>query len=385
MTPEAETPNVNDTVKAPFFLCYVETTRRCNLECPYCMTRREGADPSAQLSGDQIKTLVLDELAAARPGAAVAFSGGETLLREDALDLIAHGASRGLSTFLNTNGLALTEELLPRLREAAQDRLVVVLPFNSVEEAPQRWTRDDTADTVMRAADRCEKAGVEHFFLVTVSAKTAESIGRTMTYLKRRQTPVLRAPFVPRGAGSCFPELLLKREEMEKLVHPALSGNHLSYISFTPFFASPEALAKVWQSKGVRIAGLGCQAGRSFAAVSVDGDISPCVQLLDSSATCGNVTRDKLSEVLNTHPVFEQLRKRDAYQGKCGRCRYRMSCGGCRALALYGGDGLFSEDPTCFFDPTTPDDVSPLEEEQTRGVQRFLEFIKYNEPWNTLF
>ena len=62
-----------------------------------------------------------------------------------------------------------------------------------------------------------------------------------------------------------------------------------------------------------------------------------------------------------------------------------MSCGGCRALALYAGDGLFSEDPTCFFEPSSPDDVSPLEEEQTRGVKRFLEFIKYNEPWNTLF
>ena len=369
----------------PFFLCYLETTRKCNLSCPYCMTRKDGADENAELPGEQIKTLVLDELAEARPGAAVAYSGGETLLRDDALDLVAHGAARGLATFLNTNGLALTDEILPRLRDAAQDRLVVVLPFNSVEEESQKWTRDDSADTVMRAADRCEKAGVEHFFLVTVSSKTTDSIARTMQYLKRRQTPVLRAPFVPRGAGAGYRELLLNRDVMEQLVHPALTGNHLSYISFTPFFASPDALERTWQTNGVRIAGLGCHAGRSFAAVSVEGDISPCVQLLDSSAVCGNVTRDKLSEVLDSHPVFEGLRSREAYEGKCGRCRYLMTCGGCRAMALYAGDGLFGEDPTCFFEPTSPEDVSPLEEEQTLGTKKFIEFIKYNEPWNTLF
>jgi radical SAM protein with 4Fe4S-binding SPASM domain len=368
-----------------FFLCYVETTRKCNLACPYCMTRDAGADIGRELSTEQIETLILDELAAARPAAAVAFSGGETLLREDALELVRHASFRGLSIFLNTNGLALTEELLPRLRDAAQDRLVVVLPFNSVEEQSQQWTRDDTADTVMKAAERCERAGVEHFFLVTVSTKTADSLQRTMNYLKRKQTPVLRAPFVPRGSGAEFKQLLLDRDTMERHVFPALSSNHLAYISFTPFFASPEILDQTWKANGVRIAGLGCQAGRSFAAVSVDGDIAPCVQLLGSSAACGNVLESRLSEVLDTHPVFQALVKRDTYEGKCGRCRYKMSCGGCRAMALYAGDGLYAEDPTCFFEPASPEDRSEHEEAQTKSVKSFLEFIKYNEPWNTLF
>jgi radical SAM protein with 4Fe4S-binding SPASM domain len=260
-----------------------------------------------------------------------------------------------------------------------------VLPFNSIADEPQRWTRNDSADTVMRAAERCGRAGVEHFFLVTVSDKTASTLEKTMRYLKRRQTPVLRAPFVPRGAGNCFPELLLTRESMERLVHPALTANPLAYISFTPFFASPELLDTMWSANGVRIAGLGCQAGRSFAAVSAEGDITPCVQLLDSSVSCGNALEVRLSEVLDSHPTFVGLRNRDAYRGKCGRCRYKMSCGGCRAMAFYAGGGLFEEDPTCFFDPASVEDHSALEAEQTEGVKRFLEFIKYNEPWNTLF
>ncbi|MHC4201825.1 MAG: radical SAM protein [Planctomycetota bacterium] len=376
---------MNDRAATPFFLCYVETTRRCNLECPYCMSRLGAPARGDELSTDELKTLVLDELAFARPGAAVAFSGGETLLRDDCLELFSHAAKRGLATFLNTNGVLLTDDMIPRVRDAAEGRLVVVLPFNSVDDEVQMWSRSDSASTVMRAAASCERAGVDHFFLVTVSARSARALAGTMNYLKRRQTPVLRAPFVPRGAGAEFPELMLTRSLMAETVHPALTANPLAYISFTPFFASPEVLGGLWSSNEVRIAGLGCQAGRSFAAVSAEGGITPCVQLLDSGASCGNVRDARLSDVLETHPVFTGLRSREKLTGKCARCRYKMTCGGCRAMAYYANGDLFAEDPTCFFEPADESARSPLEEKQTEGVGRFLEFLKYNEPWNVLF
>lgn len=370
-----------------FFLCYVETTRRCNLACPYCMSRLNGPSARRELTTEELATNVLDELAIARPGAAVAFSGGEMLLRPDALELVRHAGEKGLKVFLNTNGVLLSErpQLIERLQEASEGNFIVVLPFNSVDEEPQRWTRNDSAKTVMRLAEICESKGVSYFFLVTISCKTAGSIGKTMQYLKRRQIPVLRAPFVPRGAGNAFRDLMLTREIMEREVHPALSANPLSYISFTPFFASPEALEAAWRENGLTIAGLGCQAGRSFAAVSAEGDIAPCVQLLDSGAVRGNVLERRLSDVLDSDPVFLMLRSREQLDGKCGRCRYKMSCGGCRAMAYYTHGNIMGEDPTCFFEPRDARDRSPLEEMQTRNTKEFLDFVKYNEPWNELF
>ena len=141
----------------------------------------------------------------------------------------------------------------------------------------------------------------------------------------------------------------------------------------------------MWKRKGVRIEGIGCQAGRSFAAVSAEGEITPCVQLLDSGVECGNVRDARLSEVLDAHPIFTGLRSRERLGGRCGRCRYKRSCGGCRALAHYVGGDEFGEDPTCFFEPEDETTRSPLEERQTSQVGRFLEFLKYNEPWNELF
>jgi len=366
-----------------FFLLYFETTRRCNLSCRYCMSRLPGPSGAGELTADEAKHLVLDEVKKYRPGAAVSFSGGEHLLRSDALEIIRYNASLGLWTFLNTNGLLLDEEMLLNLQKAAHGRLVVVLSFNSVDDAIHKRTRDDNLRTVMDASRRCEKLGIHYFYILTVSRESLSTLPATMEYLKRRQMPVLRAPFVTRGGGGRFPENMFSASDMERTIHPALTCNPLSYVSFTPFFASPE----LWNGDESQAAllRLGCQAGRSFAAVNAEGDISVCVQLLDSAVNCGNVKERPLSDVLENHELFKALRSRSDYKGRCGRCRYKMTCGGCRALAFYHTGDIFAEDPTCFFEPEDETSISPLEAEQSGNVRKFMDYIKYNEPWNSLF
>ncbi len=78
-----------------FFMCYFETTRECNQDCPGCMTRIDGP-VAPPLSTDEAKTLVIDEIVKICPTGSIAFSGGEFLLRPDALDLLSHAAAHGL-------------------------------------------------------------------------------------------------------------------------------------------------------------------------------------------------------------------------------------------------------------------------------------------------
>jgi radical SAM protein with 4Fe4S-binding SPASM domain len=347
------------------------------------MSRPAENPAGEELSTDEIKHGVLDEIKKFRTRAVVAFSGGEHLLRDDALEVIEYNASLGLWSFLNTNGLLLDEKKLDELRTAARERLVIVLPFNSINGAVQEKTRNDSLRTVLEASDRCEKLGIHYFYLVTVSRENIETLAGTMEYLRRRQVPVLRDPFVTRGAGASCRELLFTRADMESAIHPALTSNPLSYVSFTPFFASPE-LWKEADTNG-RLLNLGCQAARSFAAINAEGDVSPCVQLLDSDVVCGNVRQRPLSDILENHPTFNALRTRQDYKGKCGRCRYKMTCGGCRALAFYHSGDVLAEDPTCFFEPENETTVSALEEKQSLQLATFIDYIKYNEPWNVIF
>ena len=116
-----------------FFLCYFETTRRCNLACPYCMSRTGVEDRGRELDTDEAKHLVLDGLAKFRPNAAVAFSGGEHLMRDDALELLRYAAEIGLFPFLNTNATMLDREMLVRIRDATGGRIVFAFPLNSMD------------------------------------------------------------------------------------------------------------------------------------------------------------------------------------------------------------------------------------------------------------
>jgi radical SAM protein with 4Fe4S-binding SPASM domain len=172
---------------------------------------------------------------------------------------------------------------------------------------------------------------------------------------------------------------------MRDVIHPALAANPLSYISFTPFFASPEGMEALWRENGVKIQGLGCQAGRSFAAVGAEGRVAPCVQLLDGEGVCGDARREALSEIITKSALFTALRERTTLAGKCGRCRYSQTCGGCRALAYYHSGDVMGEDPTCFFEADGNEAKSQLEDAQTAQVGEFLKFLKQGEPWKSLF
>jgi radical SAM protein with 4Fe4S-binding SPASM domain len=369
-----------------FFLCYFETTRRCNLQCAYCMARPDQPPKGEELATDEAKTLVLDELAKISSNVAVAFSGGEHLLRPDAYELLAYAAELGIWSFVNTNGRLLIEtDAIRRSIAATGGKVVFALPLNSLDADTNRASRDDSPATVLEAAEMCRKEGADYFALVTISRQNLDSLERTMRFLKLAGVPVLRAPFVPRGAGEDFRELLFDAGDMENVIHPALTENPLAYISFTPFFAAPEALDGHWERVNVRISGLGCQAGRSFAAVGAEGNVAPCVQLLDSGAVCSNVREDPLADTIMSSPAFTALRARTNLKGKCGRCRYREVCGGCRALAYYRTGDILAEDPTCFFEPADAQTRCDREEVQTAQVAEFVKALRRLEPWKSMF
>ncbi|HNU98869.1 MAG TPA: radical SAM protein [Verrucomicrobiota bacterium] len=370
-----------------FFLCYFETTRDCNLACKYCMSRPETPVSAPELSTEEARTLVLDELAKVSSNMAVAFSGGECLLRDDIYTLLAHTASRGMYSFVNTNGKMLVQtDAVRRCRDATGGRVIFVLPFNSIDAESNRSSRDDDTSTVMQATEVCRREGTDYFFLLTISKENLDTLAPTVQFLKMNRVPMLRAPFVPRGSGMGYVDLFFDADDMKRVIHPALTSSPLSAISYTPFFADPDALEATWKTYGVKIEGLGCQAGRSFAAVGAEGNVAPCVQLLDSTAVVGNVRQTPLSELIARHPTFQALRqRRENLKGRCGICRYRESCGGCRALAHYRSGDLFAEDPTCFFEPKDRQSRCDLEAMQTVQVEKFVEYLKYNKPWNVLF
>jgi radical SAM protein with 4Fe4S-binding SPASM domain len=368
-----------------FFLCYFETTRQCDQGCPNCMT--ELARPAArpELSTAEAKRLVLDELKAVYPNGAVSFSGGEVLQRPDHLELIAHNADNGLYTFVNTSGSGLDAARLKRLKTAARGRLTMGFSLDSVDVDVQKKCRSGGHEQLRRLLRLCDENEVTYFVLVTISRQNLATLKATMEWLHARKVAVIRSPFVPRGAAAGARHLCFDRADMESTIHPALRDNPLSYVSYAPFFAAPDATHLSVGGRGVNLGNLGCQAGRTFIGINAEGDVAPCVHLLDSTVHCGNVREQPLSKILSESPIMRALAGERPVKGKCARCRYGDSCRGCRALAYYHTGDYLAEDPTCFFEPDNPETRSPFEEMQTANTHEFLGHLARNRPWSEIF
>lgn len=94
----------------------------------------------------------------------------------------------------------------------------------------------------------------------------------------------------------------------------------------------------------------GCLAGGGFVFISHQGVLQTCGFL---DVPCGDLRKAgyDFHRAYLESAVFNEMRSREHYSGKCGLCEFKMVCGGCRARAYaHNGDFLGAE-PTCVYTP----------------------------------
>ena len=62
-----------------------------------------------------------------------------------------------------------------------------------------------------------------------------------------------------------------------------------------------------------------------------------------------NIKNIPLKKLWYKNPIFNQLRMRRNYDGKCGKCKFVDFCGGCRAVSFYNFKNLTNSDSDCFY------------------------------------
>jgi hypothetical protein len=95
-------------------ISWLEPTARCNLNCHGCYRKniKESHKPMDQIRHE------LDVFQRLRKTDCISIAGGDPLLYPDILELIAEIRKRGLKPIINTNGIALTKELLHDLKRS---------------------------------------------------------------------------------------------------------------------------------------------------------------------------------------------------------------------------------------------------------------------------
>ncbi len=361
-----------------FSAIYFEATRLCNLRCPVCMTGSNNVETvresrKRELDLDEIREQVLI------PGKklqvkAVGWSGGEFLLRKDAFDLLRLTVDLGYKCNICSNCEILDREMLERIKEATRGKVSIAVGLNSIDE-DNDWSRNAESQRTLEVLEMCRELRLDRHVIITIGKYNTESFEKTVEYLRKRRISYNRAPLVGRGSGSeYFNREGFSRQDLEEKFHPALRSSVNGYVSYTPFFLSPELHEQV---SGGRRNGtvpqnppIGCWVG-NWLTLNAEGDLSVCPVMLDE-LNAGNVRDKPLDQLVNESEIFAALTDRSRLKGRCGRCRYQYTCGGCRAMAYYHSGDYLEEDPTCFFDPVDKNTVSEHEEETNRLFRKYL-------------
>src|SRR4030066_830511 len=334
------------SIYAPFLVVWV-FTHKCNLSCKHCYSN-SGTVLEYELTTKEALDVV-DQLADAG-GTALAFSGGEPLIRKDFFEVARHAVKRGLYLSVATNGTLLTKENVKKLKQTGVNYVEV-----SVDGATAQ-THDEFRG--VHGAFEQAATGLKS----CVEEELCACIATTATNSNLAEMPAIidlaieigakrftYFNFIPTGRGKALRDKDLEPEEREELmrylVNRMSKGCKTTILTTAPQLArvalqcqGPGGTGEVTMSmahmqtarvskKAVPLADFigGCGAGRLYCSLSPQGDVHPCVFL---PVNVGNLKTGQFQDIWLNAPLFKAFRNRANLKGSCGKCAYKFICGG---------------------------------------------------------
>lgn len=288
----------------------VEITLRCNLRCVHCYNfdrSRPLADerPGVELLPDEVLR-VMGELRAAGT-LNLAFTGGETLVHPNLLDLVRGARARHFVVTVKTNGTLLTPDMARRLADAGADRVEITL-YGAGSATYDAFTHSHGLfERALGGARAALDAGLGVGLSFCVARSTVHDLGRMIEIADELGVPYGVDPQVTArydGSTSSL-DLRVDRAEIERLYRGPLRR------------LLPEADA----SPGRPVQ---CACARSVCAITSRGDVYPCI---GAPLVAGNVRERSFAAIWRDSPVLQRIRALtlDDFPA-CKPCPHRPFC-----------------------------------------------------------
>ncbi|NLP04482.1 radical SAM protein [Candidatus Fermentibacteria bacterium] len=334
----------------------LEMTYRCSHRCIYCSCpwEREGGsfDRRPEMSAQEWKR-VISELCEAGV-TAMAFTGGEALLRDDLLEIILHAAGCTAEHIETVEGGLRIRRAPPDLYLLSNGRLVDdrVLGFCAAHSVRlslslpglatfTRHTGYEGPDMVLERFASAKKRGVVTTANITVTKLNLSELDRTMAAaLVAGADQVLLNRFLPGGRGlSHAAELALSPDEVGEMMRVAggilsRAGRPGSLGTETPFCIADPA-----RYPGVKF-GTRCSAAVHFFTIDPSGYVRVCNH--------SEVRLAHFSEwrSLKDDPYWRIFAFRKHIPAECRGCGNRSRCdAGCREAAHIATGRIDALDP----------------------------------------
>ncbi|MEO8617419.1 MAG: radical SAM protein [Luteolibacter sp.] len=334
------------------FLVFWEITRACALACRHCRAEAQSRRHPEELDAAASSKLIA-QLAAWKPPMLI-LTGGDPLMRKDALDLVRQAAESGLHVGLSPSATArLLQTDFAEIKASGVSRMSLSLDGATRETHDAFRGVSGTYERTIEAVKRAHAVGLDLQINTTLTRGNMgefEAFKNLMFELK----PAMWSVFLLVPTGRAGLDDLPEAGDIERVFEEMadLVGNAPFAIKTTEGHHFRRVLIQKKGSSGRSRPGmrspLGIRDGRGVMFISHTGVVSPSGFL---PIDCGNVKDLHPAEIYRKNPLFVSLRDNDALGGKCGVCEFRSVCGGSRARA-YGVHGdPFAADPACVYQP----------------------------------
>jgi radical SAM protein with 4Fe4S-binding SPASM domain len=354
---------VPQKLPAPFLVVW-NFTNMCNLRCKHCYQRADKPLPDELTLEEKLDVVKqLDEAGVA----AVALSGGEPTIHPHFYKVVRSLADRGIYVAVATNGwLFADKKYLIKAKEMGVRYIEVSVDsadpskHDEFRGVPGSWKK--AIQTLRNAVE----VDLNHAMAVTVTKNNLDEIDDIINLAEEIDVwRVVFFNFVPVGRGKKIADLDLspeEREEFMKKIAKEMVKRKMEIYTTAPQYsrvtmevlgtALPTHFSAPTDTSYSRVISAlaefvgGCGAGRIYAALEPNGDVTPCVFL---PIVVGNVRKKHFKDIWETPELFLKLRDRDNLSGYCKVCPYREVCGGCRARAYAYFNDPLAPDPGCLY------------------------------------
>lgn len=343
----------------PYIYWYISF--RCNLSCAHCSVNSSPwVDTTEDLTPEECMGVV-DQMADLGAGAAL-LTGGEFLIRPDALDIMRALADRDIGIGLESNGLHFPRGFVELAKDLQSRNLLsmTVSLDGGTKETHERLRGPRSFDRTTRSLRKLKEAGVWFHIQCVLNAANYHTIPDVYA-LAQELSPecnvVQWATLNPVGRGVGLIQTLGLQPEHIPQVFASIAKAKDTYDRFTvikvpPAIVPPKYLPLVLKKDSRVQPSTTCQF--PLLGVLPNGDVTICALSRDNEDLhFGNLREDgtslksiwqktRMDMLRSTYVAAEDL------EGICGDCVWKWNCkGACRAWAYEEGDSFAAPFPIC--------------------------------------
>ena len=336
-------------------------TKTCNLKCKHCYANSDSKRCKGELNIDEAKAFIDDLKDFKVP--ALLFSGGEPLMRENFLDIVAHASKRNLRSTISTNGTLLDKNICKFLKEKNVGYIGVSL--DGIGENHDGFRGITGAfDSALKGIRNCKEVNQKVGLRFTINKNNYKELEDVFKLIKEEKIPrVCFYHLVYSGRGNEMMNEDISKEEtreaLDLIIRKAVEfgpeveiltvDNHADGVytylkSLEIFKDKSEKILNLLKTNG------GNRSGMAFANVDFCGNVH--ADQFTWQYTFGNVKEEKFSSIWknSNHEILNGLRNRkELLKGRCSQCKWIDICNGnfrTRAEAVHGD--FWAEDPACY-------------------------------------